>query len=152
MHFDKIEAAVAFRWFLFGLAILILFIFGISLAANTINPAAARDLGQWENSDPAISAWFKSVKMPDAPTVSCCGEADAWWADKIENGPKGELIAIITDDRPDEPLRRRHVPIGTKIVIPKEKIQWRYGNPTGHTIVFLNPFNEVWCFIQNGGV
>jgi hypothetical protein len=144
--FDSREAGdAAIRWLVFGTAIVLLFLCVISIAN-------ARDLGQWEQSDPAISAWFKSVKMPDHPTVSCCGEADAWYADETENGPNGELIAVITDERSDEPLRRRHIPVGTKIVVPPEKIQWRYGNPVGHTIIFLNPDNQVWCYIQNGGV
>lgn len=143
--FDSREAGVVVRYFILGLAALILFMWTVSLAL-------ARDSGQWEGSDPAISAWFKSVRMPDNPSVSCCGEADAWWADETEQGPNGELVAIITDDRPDEPLRRRHVPIGTKIVVPPHKITWKHGNPTGHTVIFLNPYNDVWCYVQNGGV
>jgi len=127
------------------IGILVLCLFGWALAQ-------ARDLGQWEGADPAIREWYKSVRQPDNPTISCCGEADAYWADATETGPNGELIAVITDDRPDEPLKRRHVPVGTRIVVPPHKITWRHGNPTGHTIIFLNTANDVYCFVQNGGV
>ena len=41
----------------------------------------ARDLGQWENADPAIRQWYQSLMQPDAPHASRCGEADAYWAD-----------------------------------------------------------------------
>ena len=43
----------------------------------------AIDNGQWENTDPAIREWYREFKMPDAPHVSCCGEADAYYADKV---------------------------------------------------------------------
>ena len=42
-----------------------------------------RDLGQWENSQPTIRAWFNSLMRPDIPTLSCCGEADGHCADEI---------------------------------------------------------------------
>jgi hypothetical protein len=60
-------------------------------------PAGARDLGQWETSDPDVVAWYRKLMMPDAPTVSCCGEADAYWADTFEE-QDGKYVAIITDD------------------------------------------------------
>src|SRR5690348_12905507 len=73
-------------------------------------PAHARDLGQWTNADPAISAWFKNLMQPDAPTIPCCGKADAYWADSYE--VKGDqYVAIVTDTRPDEPLHRPHIPV-----------------------------------------
>lgn len=111
----------------------------------------ARDAGQWSDSPPYIGEWFKALKQPDNKLMSCCGKADAYWADKTETGPNGELYAIITDDRDDEPLRRRHVPIGTKILIPPHKIKWDQGNPTGHAVIFLSTSNEPFCYVQNGG-
>ena len=120
----------------------------LALLESTV---AARDLGQWNTVDPYIGEWFKALKQPDNKWMSCCGEADAYWAEKTETGPNGELYAIITDDRDDEPLRRRHVPIGTKILIPPHKIKWDQGNPTGHTVIFLSTSNEVFCYVQNGG-
>jgi len=45
----------------------------------------ARDLGQWD--DPAnadLKKWYQDLKQPDNPVASCCGEADAYWADAFE--------------------------------------------------------------------
>lgn len=108
----------------------------------------ARD---WSDADPQLSAWFRTLMQPDNPQMSCCGEADAYWADDVQVvGDK--VFAIITDDRPDEPLGRKHVPVGTKIEIPARKYKFDRGNPTGHTVVFLSRNLDVYCFIQNGGV
>lgn len=122
-----------------------------TLCIFILAPAAARDLGQWGDQDQAIAEWFATLKQPDNPVSSCCGEADAYWADKAETGPNGELIAVITDDRPDEPLRRPHVPIGTRIVVPQHKIKWDRGNPTGHIVIFLSVEMKPYCYVQNGG-
>ena len=92
--------------------------------------AHAIDNGQWENTDPAI-------KQPDNPHVSCCGEADAYYTDKVYT-KDGKNIAVVTDTRPDEAFKRPHVPPGTDIVIPDRKMKWDRGNPTGHNIIFLN--------------
>lgn len=117
----------------------------------SIASASARDSGQWGDDDLAIGAWFKSLMQPDNPTVSCCGEADAYWADKVGTGPNGETIAIITDDRDDAELHRHHVPVGTRIVVPPNKIKFDRGNPTGHIVIFLSYMNEVYCYVQDGG-
>jgi hypothetical protein len=98
----------------------------------------SRDFGQWELIDPEIRNWYPSLMQPDNPTVPCCGEADAYWADSYEvDGDR--YIAIITDPRPDEPLRGAHTDIGTKIVVPNRKLKYDEGNPTGHGIVFHEP-------------
>lgn len=138
-----------------------------------INPVMSKDVGQWTNVDPEVSAWFKTLRQPDNP-ASCCGEADAYWADSYET--EGDhYVAIITDDRPDEPLKRKHVPIGTRIPVPNFKMKFDKGNPTGHGIIFLNQSVTAWlsdgkqhninvaknaiddyifvfCYIQPGGV
>jgi hypothetical protein len=83
----------------------------------------ARDLGQWKSNDPRLSQWFRGLMQPDTiPPVSCCGEADAYWADQVRIGPNGEIIAAITDDREDGPLRRMHEDIGNKYIVPPNKI------------------------------
>ncbi len=87
--------------------------------------------------------------------MSCCGEADAYWADSYEVSPAGEYIAIITDERTVEGRVPRAV--GTKILIPKNKLKWDQGNPTGHGIVFIAPWSDpadpiVWCYLPTGGV
>lgn len=112
----------------------------------------ARDLGQWAGEDQAIASWFQTLMQPDNPTVSCCGQADAYWADQVETGPHGETIAVITDEREDEPLMRHHVPVGTRIVVPNKKIKFDKGNPTGHIVIFLDFENAPYCYVQSGGV
>lgn len=113
--------------------------------------ALARDLGQWENEDPKIQQWYRSLMQPDNPSVPCCGTADAYWADEVEY-KNGQVIATITDTRPNEPLMRRPIPVGKKYIIPQSKITYRYGNPTGHVIVFINAVDDVLCYVMNGGV
>lgn len=117
-----------------------------------LSPAFGRDYGQWENSDPVISEWYRGLMQPDNPTVSCCGKADAYWADSFYVDKKtGETIAIITDDRDDAPLGRPHVPKGTRIVVPNNKLKWDRGNPTGHGVIFLTSGGIVLCFVQPTG-
>lgn len=116
-----------------------------------VSIAHARDLGQWENTDPRIRQWYRGLMQPDNPNVSCCGEADAYWADGIEV-KDGKVFAIITDTRPDEPLKRPHIPPGTRIEIPNHKLKWDRGNPTGHGVVFVGPSGNVYCFVQPSGV
>ena len=120
----------------------------IGLMANGV---FARDIGQWDATDPDIKRWFQNLRMPDSPSMSCCGEADAYWADSFEiDGDK--YVAIITDERPDGPLGRAHHDVGQRIVIPPQKIKWDQGNPTGHGIVFLGTHGEVYCYVTPGGV
>lgn len=113
-------------------------------------PVAARDNGQWEGSDPAISQWFKNLMQPDNPSVPCCGKADAYWADAYE--VEGDhYVAIVTDTRDDGPLGRPHIAPGTKFSVPNSKVKWDRGNPTGHGVLFVGA-GGVYCFVQNGGV
>ncbi len=116
-----------------------------------IGAADARDLGQWGETDHAVREWYQALMQPDMPTASCCGEADAYWADEI-HVKEGKTYVTITDDRPDEPRRRPHIDIGTQIEIPNKKLKWDKANPTGHGIVFLNRNGAVFCFVQPGGV
>ena len=110
----------------------------------------ARDSGQWTNSDPAIRKWYQELMQPDNPSASCCGEADSYWADDTRTH-NGKNYAVITDDRPDEPLGRRHIDSGTEIEIPTNKLKWDRSNPTGHGIIFLSRSDYVFCFVQGGG-
>lgn len=126
-------------------------LFIISLLWLLAIPAHAESgSGQWEATDPVIRRWFQSLMQPDRPTISCCGESDAYWADTVVvEGDK--VFAIITDDREDAPLRRQHVPVGTKIEIPPNKMKGGSGNPTGHRIVFLSLNLDVYCFVDGVG-
>ena len=114
-------------------------------------PGFARDNGQWEATDAAVRAWFRELMQPDNPRVSCCGEADAYYADAFEvEGDK--YVAIITDTRADAPLGRPHVPAGTKVVVPNHKLKYDRGNPTGHGVIFINLSRDVLCYVVPGGV
>lgn len=115
------------------------------------SPSAARDFGQWENQPPHVRAWFQKLMQPDLPTMSCCGEADAYWADSFE-ADGDRYVAIITDERPDGPLGRPHRESGEKIVVPNHKIKWDDGNPTGHGIIFIGMSGQVYCYVPPGGV
>jgi hypothetical protein len=105
---------------------------------------------------PEFNEWYESLKQPDNPTTSCCGVADAYWADKLFV-KDGKTYAVITDDRDDAMLGRPHVEIGTEIEVPDTKLKWDRGNPTGHAVIFLGGggyggSRYVFCFVQGGGV
>jgi hypothetical protein len=114
-------------------------------------PAGARDNGQWEATPQEVRDWYRGLKQPDHPRVSCCGEADAYWADSftIEDG---RTVAIITDTRDDAPLGRPHIAPGTRVVVPNHKLKFDAGNPTGHGVIFVSPTRHVYCYVTPGGV
>lgn len=124
--------------------------FGALAVALYANSAYPHDSGQFEAADPAIREWFRSLMQPDIPTASCCGEADAYWADDI-HVKEGKTFVTITDDRSDSPLGRPHVDIGTVVEIPPHKLKWDRANPTGHGVVFLSRQGHVFCYVQPGG-
>lgn len=129
-------------WIIVALACVALVLF--------IGNVRAHDSGQWTNSDPAIRHWYQGLMQPDNPTASCCGEADAYWADDV-HVRDGKTYATITDDRDDAPLGRPHVDNGTEIEIPNHKLKYDRGNPTGHGVVFLSRGGFVFCYVQPGG-
>ncbi len=106
----------------------------------------ARDGGDWSDVDPEVREWIRTLKQPDDPFRSCCGDADAYEADLGETSDDGQVYAIITG------TRGNILPIGTKLLIPTNKIQNKQGNPSGHVIVFANEDRYVYCFIPSGGV
>jgi hypothetical protein len=126
-----------------GLVVLVL--------ALTAHFARAHDEGQWESTSQQIREWYQALMQPDVPTASCCGEADSYWADGFEVADN-QYIAIITDERLDEPLKRRHIEIGTEIKVPNNKIKWDQSNPTGHGVIFLSKGDYVFCYVPPGGV
>ena len=107
-------------------------------------PAAARDNGQWANSPANIREWFQSLRQPDHPRLSCCGEADAYEADTFE-AEGDHYVAIITDGK-------GVLPNGTRIAVPNSKMKWDKGNPTGHGIIFIGNQGQVYCYVAPGGV
>ena len=127
----------------------LLWALGAAAFVLSVSKAPARDLGQWDNVDPLTRQWFRELKQPDNPSLSCCGETDAYWADDYEvNGD--QYIAVITDERDDKPLRRHHIENGTRFVVPNNKIKWDSGNPTGHGVIFIG-IGEVLCYLPPGG-
>ncbi len=124
---------------------------GVIFSLLVISTVKAHDKGQWEAADPLVREWFRSLMRPDAPNNSCCGEADAYWCDDI-SVRKGKTYCKITDDRPDKPLGRPHIPSGTEFEIPDVKLKYDRGNPTGHAILFVNAQGYVWCFVQGTGI
>lgn len=122
--------------------VLAFFAFGVVLlwAFHSV----ARDNGQWSDQPASIRQWFQSLMQPDAPSVSCCGEADAFEADTFE--VEGDhYIAIITDGR-------GVLANGTRIIVPNGKMKWDKGNPTGHGIIFIGHGNSLYCYVTPGGV
>ena len=114
-------------------------------------PTHARDLGQWENSDPAIRKWYETLMMPDNPSVRCCGKDDEYRCEAFVRN--GETWCRVNDDRVNP--RRPPVAIGTEIHIPRHKYKFDQGNPTGHTVVFGRPSSVdfyVYCFVQGTGI
>ena len=76
----------------------------VAVSALSIRKAPARDLGQWDGVDPLYRQWFNGLMRPDYPNLTCCGLADAYWADSYE--VKGDqYIAIITDTRDEHTTR-----------------------------------------------
>ncbi len=100
---------------------------------------------------PELNDWYHGLMRPDAPESSCCGLADAYWADEV-HVRGGKTFATITDDREDAPLGRPHVAVGTVIEVPDEKLKWDRSNPTGHAVIFLSMQGFVFCFVQGAGI
>jgi hypothetical protein len=117
-----------------------------AVAALVIGSAKAHDPDHMDHLE-----WYQSLMQPDAPTSSCCGEADAYWADEI-HVRNGKTYAKITGDRSDEPRHPPHIDVGTEIEIPNNKLKWDKSNPTGHGVVFLSRAGYVFCYVQPGGV
>lgn len=157
-------------------AALLLVCFAAVLLAMSVKQARARDLGQWEDvgHNAEVRAWFQGLLQPDTVGrggfgtggVSCCGDADGYYADEVHYR-EGKMLAVITDERDDQPLHRPHENIGNEYEVPLNKIvgkeQQLKGNPTGHVVIFLGgpSYNQagdrmnprpVLCYVQNGGV
>ena len=115
----------------------------------TITLASAND----KFAAPDMQLYYESLRMPDS-LASCCGEADAYYADKTDSCTPKELafekncalVAIITDTRSDDrklpngyEIHRKHIPVGTRIIVRQSKIRKHYEpNPTDHNIIFEN--------------
>lgn len=117
----------------------------VAIALFVAAPAFAND-DPFAGADPVVREWMRTLMQPDFPTVSCCGEADAYEADDFE--VEGDhYVAIITGWR-----FVGNIPIGTRIPVPNHKMKWDAGNPTGHGIIFIGSGMQVYCFVAPGGV
>src|SRR5215471_6799363 len=85
-----------------------------------LSVANARDFGQWEGTDPEIRQWYQALMQPDNPAVSCCGEADAYWADSFEvDGDKYVAMAHLSPVF--LPTSRNHVVVWSETLY----VTWR---------------------------
>jgi hypothetical protein len=122
------------------------------LLAAVVVQASARDLGQWGDQPSHVREWFKQLRQPDNPRISCCGEADAYQADSFEVDGD-HYVAIITNGEGDSVNGKPAIANGTRIAVPNAKMKWDEGNPTGHGILFLQfGTGKVFCYITPGGV
>lgn len=121
---------------------------------------------------PDLGDYYRSLMQPDNPVASCCGAADAYYADRVDTcGAKDyladaecALVAIITDTRPDaitvhdetgapKTLYRAPIEPGTRIAIPRHKLRLHpIANPTDHAIVFLSAARHVYCWEPGAGL
>ena len=121
---------------------LILIVTPIVMAAG-VAAVKARDAGQWADVPENVRQWFQSLKQPDHPRLSCCGEADAFEADSFEVDGD-HYVAIITNGK-------GVIPNGTRISVPNSKMKWDKGNPTGHGIIFIGDRGQLYCYVTPGG-
>jgi hypothetical protein len=111
----------------------------VDRAIHWVTPTPAKGA---EYAAPSEGEFFARLMQPDQPKTSCCGAADAYWADRTEpclkeDGPACWLRAVITDTRPDtfevtdadgkaKTITRAHIPDGTRIVVPNNKRRTSY--------------------------
>lgn len=130
------------------------------LIALMAAPAGAADYAA-----PDLSAYYEALRQPDNAAASCCGAADAYYADHVApctaaDGAACALIAIITDTRPNRRtlpdgriIDRPPVAPGTRIVIPRHKLRRPpQANPTDHNVVFLSAAGAVFCWEPLSGL
>lgn len=99
-----------------------------------------------------MSDWYTLLQRLDPYTglyLSCCDEHDAVYADHWTIDEEGHLVVTITGGGP-----RHHpwAPIGRSYTIPSELVINPVRNPTGHSMLFLNPASlEAICFVFGDG-
>jgi hypothetical protein len=100
---------------------------------------------EWEKRPPHVRKWFQSLMRPDNPFISCCGEADGYEADLFEQDGEN-FVAIITGQGP-EIAGKPYIAEGTRMRVPRTKMKWDAGNPTGHGILFVGTDGTVFCYV-----
>lgn len=145
----------------------LLLVLALSTCGPTLLPAAE----DRPYDVPDVHEYFATLVMPDNPTVRCCGESDAYFADAVAPCAPGDvpvgggecaLVAIITDERSDtilieqpngvgKVINRPHLDVGTRVVIPRHKLRRKpVANPTEHTLFFVGVADgvptAVYCY------
>lgn len=135
------------------------------MLARSIFALAIGLLTAWDDDSTGLDAgnraWVARQRQK-LSGVSCCGDADMYFADAIKVIPgdgAGQLFAVITDTRPDAPLNREHRDVGTMFEVPTARYNdaRRDPNLTGHGIIFIghDPATleaVVLCYFDNGGI
>ena len=99
------------------------------LLTGLMQLAQARDDGQWGGQPANVRQWFQSLMQPDAPYVSCCGEADAYEADTFEVDGD-QYVAIITDGK-------GVIANGTRIHVPNDEMGRRQSDRARHHLPWI---------------
>lgn len=158
-RYEKLKFCLTIAW---ALAIAGAFLLGASTAQGREGYQGRPLICDVDELDPqglaVCRSWIGNVKRPDQPRYSCCGEGDAFEANAFEVSPEGNYIAVLTKDYPpvigDDgeggSYVSRSYSIGTRITIPKDKVNRAYenGNPTGKGIVFISGTGEVLCYFS----
>lgn len=122
-------------------------IFMVTFSFGLYDAAHGKNWDSESNVANNIKMWYINAQRNENKG-SCCGEADAYWADYHEM-IDGNYVVTITDERN---IHNRIPRNGQKIVIPPDKVdKLRQGNPTGHSIVFMGSANQVYCFFPDWG-
>ena len=112
--------------------LLVIYLFAFILISCTAKAAPP------ENADPAMGPWFRSLMRPDAPTQSCCSEADCRVTEY--RNIHGYFEALI-DER-----FTPYAPPGWTFV-PPEKVVRNAGNPLGKAVACWTPSAGILCFV-----
>jgi hypothetical protein len=107
----------------------------VAAAVMTNVPVGARNVGQFGDVDPQISAWFKSVQTKSG--ASCCDEADGHRTDYRMEG-----------DRFMVPIDGKWYPV------PPDAVLSTYGNPFLEGVVWYVRYQGepyIRCFVPGGG-
>lgn len=100
----------------------------------SINPSWAFDNGQYQNVDPKIRDWYKSVRSPNG--IPCCDIADGHsitWRPSQVSGYEFEVL-----------IEENWIPV------PPEAVIKGIPNPTGSAVVWYIKYNDmihIRCFI-----
>jgi hypothetical protein len=100
-------------------------------------PVAARDTGQREN-QPIYAPMVSEAHAARQPAYVVPRSSDSF---EIRGD---QYVAIITNGK-------GIIPEGTRISVPKNKVKWDNGNPTGHGIIFIGNAGQIYCYVTPGG-